>query len=88
MELSKEGLFNKIVVEHKDRLSRFSINLYVKYFSVFGITVEFVEEVLPKTFENELVEDMISLMSSFSAKIYGKRSSENRKKNMGLSIEN
>lgn len=28
----------------------------------------------------ELVEDMLTLMSSFSNKIYGKRSAENRKK--------
>jgi len=31
------------------------------------------------SYEQELVEDMLSLMSSFSAKIYGKRSSEVRK---------
>jgi hypothetical protein len=30
--------------------------------------------------EAELVEDMISLMSSFSARIYGKRSAENARK--------
>ena len=37
------------------------------------------EEVLPKSYEAELVEDMLSLLSSFSAKIYGKRSAERRK---------
>lgn len=38
------------------------------------------EEVMSKSFENELVEDILSLMASFSAKIYGRRSSQNRKK--------
>jgi predicted site-specific integrase-resolvase len=38
------------------------------------------EETLPKTYEAELIEDMLSLMASFSAKIYGKRSTERRKK--------
>ena len=33
-----------------------------------------------KSYEQELVEDMLTLMSSFSNKIYGKRSAENRKK--------
>jgi len=42
--------------------------------------VEKVEEVMSKSFENELVEDILSLMASFSAKIYGRRSSQNRKK--------
>lgn len=32
-----------------------------------------------KTYEAELVEDMLSLMASFSAKNYGKRSAERRK---------
>lgn len=35
---------------------------------------------MPKSYEAELVEDMISLMSSFSARIYGKRSAENARK--------
>lgn len=38
------------------------------------------ENVLPKSYEAELVEDMISIMSSFSARIYGKRSAENARK--------
>jgi len=39
-----------------------------------------MEDVLGKSYEQELVEDMLTLMSSFSNKIYGKRSAENRKK--------
>lgn len=38
-----------------------------------------MEETLPKIYEAELVEDMLSLMASFSAKIYGKRSAERSK---------
>lgn len=37
-------------------------------------STEYMKETLPKTYEAELVEDMLSLMSSFSARIYGKRS--------------
>jgi len=37
-------------------------------------------ETLSKSYENELVEDMLSLITSFSSKIYGRRSAENRKK--------
>jgi predicted site-specific integrase-resolvase len=42
--------------------------------------VEWVSEILPQSFESELVEDMLSMIASFSSKIYGKRSSKNRKK--------
>jgi predicted site-specific integrase-resolvase len=44
------------------------------------VTIEWIDDVLPKSYEAELVEDMLSLMATFSARIYGKRSAENRKK--------
>jgi predicted site-specific integrase-resolvase len=71
---------NKVIIEHKDRLSRFNFNIFKVFLESYGVTIEYVEETLPKAFEAELVEDMLSLMASFSAKIYGKRSAENRKK--------
>ena len=49
--------------------------------------VEIVEETLPKSYENELVEDMLSLISSFSSKIYGKRSADNRCKKITNNIK-
>jgi excisionase family DNA binding protein len=72
---------NRVIIEHKDRLSRFNFNIFKVFFESYGVTIEYVEETLPKAFEDELVEDMLSLMASFSAKIYGKRSAENRRKN-------
>lgn len=78
--LVRDKKITKVVVEHKDRLTRFNFGVYKEFFEAFGVEIEKVEDVLPKSYENELVEDMISLMSSFSAKVYGKRSAENRKK--------
>jgi putative resolvase len=72
---------NKVIVEHKDRLARFNFRIYEAFFNSYGVIIEYIEETLPKSFEAELVEDMLSLLSSFSAKIYGKRSSENKNKN-------
>ena len=34
----------------------------------------------PKSYEAELVEDILALMASFSTKLYGRRSAERRKK--------
>lgn len=78
---------NKVVVEHKDRLTRFMFDIFKVFFCSYGVEIEFVEEVLPKSFENELVEDMLSLLSSFSSRIYGKRSAERRKKSKGLNVK-
>lgn len=50
------------------------------YFNSHGVEIEWTDEVLGKSYEEELVEDILSLMASFSARIYGKRSAENRKR--------
>lgn len=83
IDLAVERKINRLVIEYKDRLARFNFGIFVKLFESHGVTVEWCEEVLPKSYEAELVEDMLSLLSSFSAKIYGKRSAERRKKASG-----
>ena len=80
IQLAIGGTIKKIVVEHSDRLTRFNYKLIELLFTSHGVQVECIEEVLGKTFEDELVKDMLTLMASFSAKIYGKRSHQNRKK--------
>jgi putative resolvase len=79
-ELVESKSIDIVFIEHKDRLSRFCFNYLVSYFNSYGVKIEMVESVIGKGFEQELVEDILSLMASFSAKIYGKRSSQNRKK--------
>ena len=78
--LVEEHKINRVVIEHKDRLTRFCFEVFEVFFNSHGVEIECVEEVFPKSFENELVEDMLSLLSSFSSRIYGKRSAENRRK--------
>lgn len=82
MKLAKEGKISRIVIEHRDRLIRFNFNIIKYYLEAHGVEVEYIEETLPKTYEAELIEDMLSLMSSFSAKIYGRRSAERRSRNV------
>lgn len=79
-ELVEAKQIDIVFIEHKDRLSRFCFNYLVCYFQSYGVRIEMAESVMGKGFEQELVEDILSLMASFSAKIYGKRSSQNRKK--------
>ena len=76
--LAKNKEISKIVVEHKDRLCRFMFNVFVELLAGFDVTVECISVKRNKSFENESAEDMLALMSSFSAKIYSKRSAENR----------
>lgn len=79
-ELVKDHQIDKVIVEHKDRLTRFNFQFLEDFLSSHNVKIEWMEDVLGKSYEQELVEDMLTLMSSFSNKIYGKRSAENRKK--------
>lgn len=80
MRLACEHKFDKVVIEHYDRLTRFNFKLVVEYFRSHGVDVEYVESVLSESFEADLVKDMLSLIAVFSAKLYSKRGKENRKK--------
>lgn len=79
-KLVNDHEINRVVVEHKDRLSRFGGGLLEAYFNSHGVEIEWISETLGKSYEEELVEDILSLMASSSVRIYGKRSAENRKK--------
>lgn len=78
-ELVEHREIDVVLIEHKDRLSRFCLNYLISYFKSYGVKVEWADEILGQTYEQELVSDILSLMASFSAKIYAKRSSQNRK---------
>lgn len=79
-ELVEKKEIDVVLVEHKDRLSRFCFNYLVSYFNSYDVKIEIAEITIGRAYEQELVEDILSLMASFSAKVYGRRSSQNRKK--------
>ena len=64
-----------IVVEHRDRLSRFGFDLVEKTLAASGRGIRVID---PKEVETDLVRDIIEVMSSFSARLYGQRSAQVR----------
>ena len=73
------GKVNKLVVEHKDRLTRFQFKFIKQMFESYGCEVIVVNGADVSDTE-ELAADMMSLLASFSGRFYGKRSAERRKK--------
>ena len=73
--------FDKLVITHHDRLLRFGHELIFKLCEWFYIEVEIVNKKKEMSFELELTQDVITLMTVFSARLYGKRSHKNRKIN-------
>lgn len=79
MEDAQKEPFGRILITYEDRLTRFGYKFLREYFEQNGVVVESVEDEVDKSAEEELVEDMIGLVASFSGKLYGKRSSKKRK---------
>lgn len=73
IKISKDGEINRIVIEYKDRLARFGYNYLKELFLIYGVKIDCVDENGEKSYEEELVEDMLAIVSSFSARLYGRR---------------
>lgn len=72
-----EKQISKVIIEHKDRLTRFQYNFFEFFFGSYEVNIEVVEK--KDVEENEeLVEDIMMLMASFSGKLYGRRSAKRR----------
>ena len=67
---------NKNIVEHKDRLTRFGFNYIEKLLSRSGVELEVVNQVDGE--KEDLIQDFVSVITSFSARIYGQRRSRRK----------
>jgi putative resolvase len=79
----KDGRATKIVVEHKDRLTRFGFE-YIK--TLFGGEIIVINEVDEDS--KDLMQDFVSLVTSFCARIYGKRRSVRNTENLIRELNN
>lgn len=86
-DLVIERKINKVVIENKDRLTRYQFNVLSRFFSSYGIEIETVDNKVC-TDEEELTNDIMMLMAVFSGKLYGRRSAKRRKELKQLKIDN
>lgn len=68
----------KIVVLYKDRLIRFGYELIENLCNKFGTTIEIIDNT-EKTDEQELVEDLVQIVTVFSCRLEGKRANKAKK---------
>jgi hypothetical protein len=79
IELICSGQIERLVLVHKDRLLRFGSEIIFKVCSIHNIEVEIInvgEELNPN---EELVKDVLEIITVFSTKLYGKRSQKSLK---------
>jgi predicted site-specific integrase-resolvase len=73
------GKIDRLVLTHKDRLLRFGSELVFSLCEQFGIEVVIMNKSEETRFEDDLVQDVLEIITVFSARLYGARSRKNQK---------
>ncbi len=68
--------YNILIVEHKDRLARFGVNYMKILLEKTGKKLEVVNEA--DNGKDELMQDLVSIITSFCARLYGLRRSKRK----------
>lgn len=76
-KILKDDNYDKIIVENKDRLTRFGFN-WIQLLT--GNRIEVINESKEK--DEDITKDLISIIHCFSVRIYGLRRSQNLKNNI------
>ena len=75
-----KGSIGTIVVENKDRLARFGFPLFESICAFYNTQIIVANEASKQNFEQELTEDLISIIHYFSMKSYSNRRKLNKLK--------
>ena len=75
MEMAKRREIDCIMVTYKDRLTRFGFNYLETFFTAFDVEIIVLNDAfVDKSPQEEMIEDLMSIISSFAGKLYGLRS--------------
>ena len=77
--LIEGGMVNRVIVTYKDRLTRFGFNYLKRYFSSHGASITIINQTEAEGVQNELVQDFIAIITSFSGRVHGMRNRGKRK---------
>ena len=74
------GTVGRLVLTNKDRLLRFGSELVFSLCEAYNTEVVIINQgEQPLSFEEELAQDVLEIITVFSARLYGSRSHKNRK---------
>lgn len=68
-----------VIVEYKDRISRYGFGTFESYCASLGVEVRVLQQAEAKEFEQEFAEDIVALIASYSARLYGRRGGRKKK---------
>lgn len=73
------GRIGRLVITHKDRLLRFGAELVFSICEAKQVEVVILNQGEDTTFEEDLANDVLEIITVFSARLYGSRSRKNKK---------
>jgi len=73
LSLVFENKVNTIYISYKDRLTRFGFDYFKNIFNKFNTKIEILNLTDESSFQNELTNDLISIIHHFSMKLYSNR---------------
>src|SRR4029077_1479276 len=79
LNLILEKKISRLVITHKDRLLRFGAELIFAFCEAKQIKVVIINRGDEVSFEEELAQDVLEIITVFSARLYGSRSRKNQK---------
>ena len=82
----KNGQVTKLVVEHKDRLCRFGFSYIEILCKHIGCELMVINNT--ETEKEDLIQDFVSVITSFCARIYGQRRSKRKTERLIRELEN
>jgi excisionase family DNA binding protein len=74
LKLVCEDKIGEVAITYEDRLTRFGQEYLETLFACFDVTLTVLEPGENKTPEQELTDDLLALIASFSGRLYGMRS--------------
>ena len=74
LKLVCEDKVGEVAITYEDRLTRFGQEYLETLFACFGVTLTVLDPGENKTPEQELTDDLLALIASFSGRLYGMRS--------------
>jgi excisionase family DNA binding protein len=78
IEMAKRREVQAVVVAYRDRLTGFGSGYLKTLFNTLGVDVYAAFQGEPKDYAQELVEDLVEIVTSFASRIYGRRSKRYR----------
>lgn len=78
LELILRRKIRRLVITHKDHLLRFGAELVFALCEIQGVEIVIIHKGEQPSFEEELAQDVLEIITVFSAGLYGVRSKKHR----------